>query len=220
MDRSSLEELPTETLNHIGLYLDVHDRVLLGLTCGRFYSLFSAGTAHDDKLIYFLRPNCKNQRVRTQLWLDRMNFLGRLHSWLQRVDHQARCSDRDKPDTRQLALCIGCAQYRYLDDDWMDGDEYGDICYDGSEMWQAVRAYVTEGQFCSRCTSTWTDLTSGVLSGGTYRAFCTSLTQQSTQVFTESYEDCFVLGPDCEYDKAFIRFIKRVWRKTSWNYET
>lgn len=165
MDRSSLRELPTETLNHIGLYMDVYDRVLLGLTCRRFYSLFSTSTGHDDKLIYLLRP-CKKERLRTQLWLDRMNFLCRLNSCLQRIDHQSRrCNNSDE---RQLALCIGCAQYRYLDDDWVDGDVYGDICHDGSEIWRAVRAYVTEGQFCSRCSPAWTDLTSGVLSGGTY----------------------------------------------------
>lgn len=168
MGRSSLKGLPTETLNHIGLYLNVYDHVLLGLTCRRFYSLVSASTVHDDKLIYFLRPSCKNQTLRTQLWLDRMDFMGRLESWLQSADHQARRNDKDNPDTKKLELCVGCAQYRYLDDDWVDGDAYGDMCCDGSDMWQVVRAYVIEGKFCSRCGPVWRDLTSGVLNGGTY----------------------------------------------------
>lgn len=183
MDRSALEELPTETICHIGRYLNAYDRVLLGLTCRRFYSLFTAGTdtSHDDKLIYFLRPSCKNQRYRTRLWLVRMNFLHCLDSWLQRVDQQAQCSDWDNPHTKQLALCIGCAQYRYFDDDWEDGDTYGDICYDDSQLWRAVRAYVIEGQFCSQCRPAWTDLTSGVLSGGTYLRFQVSSTGQLAQ---------------------------------------
>ncbi len=216
MVRSALGELPTETLEHIGLFLGNVDGALLGLTCKRFYIIFptvhspiydlpwnihqriehylndvdgatlaltckhlhdvySAVVTAPSKLIHLLQPDCQFEAAGTRSWLKRMDLMSCLHSWLPRVDRQGR---RSRPevalDTRTLALCIGCAQYRYVDADWVGGDVFGDICYGRSMMWQKVWTHVMKGQFCGRCSPPWTILTAALLRDGRYSSVAQS----------------------------------------------